>query len=283
MKLGAHVSVSGGVHNAPENARTIGADCFQLFTKNQNQWRERTFTHPEVDKYQEALQNFAYTSSATVSHASYLINLCATDSEKLHKSRHAFSEEIKRCASLSIPYLVFHPGSHLDATPEQGLEAIAESLRIAIAQTPEATVRLLLETTAGQGTNLGYRFDQLATIVEMVEKPDQLGICLDTCHVFAAGYDLKHRYEEVMEEFDQQIGLDKLHLLHLNDSLKPLGSRVDRHARIGAGMIGPQAFEQLMNDGRIEDKMMILEVPGGDDGYREDLALLRQFRAKVGG
>jgi len=279
MILGAHVSVSGGIMNAFENALSVGCETFQIFTKNQNQWQERKFTSEEIYGFSAARVSGPFSEVPLASHDSYLINLCSTDEEKLQRSRAAFVQEIERCQAIGIDLLIFHPGSHLGQGEEWGLDLIAQSLISAISETENSTVRLLIETTAGQGSNLGYRFEHLARILDLVSTPERMGVCLDTCHIFAAGYDIREpeTYDQTFAEFDRLIGLQHLFAFHLNDSKKGLGSKVDRHERIGQGEIGQAAFEFLCRDERFKKIPGYLEVPGGDDAFRSDLDWLKQM------
>ena len=282
MILGAHVSVAGGITNALENASRVGCDSFQIFTKNQNQWREKEISAPESEKFRDLRKSGPYRTSQLAAHDSYLINLCSPEQEKLQRSRIAFIKEIERCRSIDLDFLIFHPGSHLEKGEEWGLDRIAESLSKAISATEGCTVRLLIETTAGQGTNLGYRFEHLAHLLQTVNRSDRMGVCLDTCHIFAAGYDIRTQtgYENMFREFDQVVGLENLFAFHLNDSKKELGSRVDRHERIGQGELGPAPFQYLCRDKRFKKIPGYLEVPGGDEGYSSDLDQLRRFAAE---
>lgn len=277
MILGAHVSTAGGISEAPTNAGKLGIKTFQLFTKNQNRWISKDFDDEEIGNFKTNCVEKGITHS--VIHDSYLINLCAQDTVKLKKSLNAFDDEMKRADQLDIPFLVTHPGSHLGVGIEKGCEEISNSLNILFNCYPEGKVMVLLETTAGQGTNIGYKFEQLAAIIDKVENKRRIGICLDTCHIFAAGYDLKTKdtYNAVIAEFDDILSLDLLKVLHLNDSKKPLNSRVDRHENIGKGFIGLETFRFLMNDPRLDNIPGILETPGDNEGYRKDLSSLRKL------
>ena len=217
---------------------------------------------------------------ATVSHDSYLINLGSHDPVTLQKSLDAFADEIERCEQLGIPFLVFHPGSHVGAGEAAGLQRIVDSLNAVLGQKPKYRTRVLLENTAGQGSNLGYRFEQLGEILAKTENPKRLGVCLDTCHLFASGYDLRTRstYEATFREFDAIVGLGRVKVFHLNDSKKSLGSRVDRHENIGKGELGLEPFRFLLNDPRFAGLPMLLETPGGDEAYRIDLTTLRSLK-----
>ena len=275
--LGAHVSISGGVDKAPERGKTLTCDCIQIFSKNQNQWKAKPLSEETINRFKEALVEFDIKD--TLIHDSYLINLGSVDEVKLEKSLEAFSDEIQRAEQLGVRYIVFHPGSHLGAGEDKGLENIARSLNYVIDKKSDSEVSLLLETTAGQGTNLGYRFEHLARIIDMVEDRARMGTCYDTQHTFAAGYDLrtKEGYDAVWREFDETVGLDTLKAFHLNDSRKELASRVDRHEHIGQGIIGETAFRRLMNDPRFFGIPMYLETPQGEEEYYANLKFLRSL------
>ncbi|NQT35778.1 deoxyribonuclease IV [bacterium] len=277
MILGAHVSTSGGVSNAPLNARKLGITAFQIFTKNQNRWKQNPTEADEIDQYLKNCEECGI--EWTISHDAYLINLCATDEEKLNRSREAFLDEMIRADRLQIPYLVMHPGSHLGAGEEAGLRKIAESLRMLLDRNNNGKVRVLLETTAGQGNNLGYRFEQLAELIRLIDCEERTGVCLDTCHIFTAGYDIRtvDSYRKVMSEFDEIIGLNRLLAFHLNDSKKDFASRVDRHEHIGEGKIGSDAFRFFLNDPRFGDIPGLLETPGMADEYVKNIKLLREL------
>ena len=275
--LGAHTSIAGGVHNAILTGKEIGCDVVQIFSKNQMQWNGKPLSEEDVQKFREAIQETG-VFPVTV-HDAYLINLSATNPDTYGRSYRAFVDELKRCEQLGVPYLVMHPGSHLGAGEEAGLQRIAESIARAYRESGAQRTVVLLETTAGQGTNLGYRFEHLRQIIDITALGNRVAVCLDTCHIFAAGYDLRtpQAWEQTKSEFDRIIGLEKLRAFHLNDSKRGLGSRVDRHARIGQGEIGTKAFRILLNDPDLRNIPMILEIPGGDQAYREDLLLLRSL------
>jgi deoxyribonuclease IV len=273
-RVGAHVSASGGVENAPENAHAIGAKAFALFTKNQRQWRSSAYTVKNIEGFKENVEKFGFSFDHILPHDSYLINLGHPETEGLVKSRAAFEDEMMRCQQLGIPMLNFHPGSHLNKIdPEKSLLRIAESINIALEKTRNVTA--VIENTAGQGTNLGFEFEQLAFIIEHVEDKSRVGVCLDTCHSFAAGYDLRTKdvYDETMRKFDQTVGMKYLRGMHLNDAKKPLGSKVDRHESIGKGLIGLDAFGFIMNDPRMDEIPLILETPDPDI-WAEEIELL---------
>ena len=276
--LGAHVSTSGGVDKAPANGKGLGCDAIQVFTRNQMQWRARPLSELEIAGFREGLKECGIQT--TVSHDSYLINLGSHEPVTLQKSLEAFADEIERCEQLGISFLVFHPGSHVGSGEAAGLQRIADSLNAVLGQKPKYRTQVLLENTAGQGSNLGYRFEQLADILAKTENPNRLGVCLDTCHLFASGYDLRTRstYEATFEEFDAIVGLGRVKVFHLNDSKKSLGSRVDRHENIGKGELGLGPFRFLLNDPRFAGLPMLLETPGGDEAYRIDLTTLRSLK-----
>ncbi len=259
--VGAHVSAAGGVFNAPLNAKEIGAKAFALFTKNQRQWRAKPLTEDAVSKFKENLKAVGIKPEHVLPHDSYLINLGSPDPEKRRKSLEAFIDEVERCYQLGLKYLNFHPGSHLrKVSEEECLKIVADSINEAISRTRD--VVLVIENTAGQGSNVGYRFEHIARIIELVEDKSRIGVCLDTCHLFAAGYDIRTReaYERTMEEFDRVVGFKYLRGMHLNDAKSQLGSRVDRHHSIGKGNIGLDAFRFIMNDPRLDNIPLILET-----------------------
>ena len=275
--LGAHCSVAGGMPNSIERATSLGCTAAQVFVKNAAQWRWR-----ELEEEEAAAFRTAHAGSAVgplVAHASYLINLCGTDPVILERSREALADELARCARLGVRGLVLHPGAHLGAGEEAGVERVAASLDAVLATLPGSPVRVLLENTAGQGSCLGHRLEHLAAIRDRVAEPERVGICLDTCHAFAAGYALHEPagYEEMFAEIEERIGLAALGCMHLNDSLRPFGSRRDRHAHIGEGEIGLGAFARLLQDPRLAAVPMIIETETGDDleGHRRDLETLR--------
>lgn len=279
MLLGSHVSISGGLHKAISLGEKIGCTAIQIFTKNATRWKVKPLQEKEIHRF---IENWNVSSIVSVvAHDSYLINLGTPKEELLQKSQEALLIELQRCEQLTIPYLVMHPGSHVGSGEENGLKRVAESFDVIQAQTPGYQTKILIETTAGQGTNLGYRFEHLANILDMVQEPERLGVCFDTCHAFAAGYELRTEegYHETFETFDRLIGLDRIKVIHLNDSLKGLGSRVDRHQGIGEGEIGLKGFRFLMNDPRFKSTPMILETPKGDDPIVADKENLRVLRS----
>lgn len=257
--IGAHVSAAGGVENAPIRAHEIGATAFALFTKNQRQWNAKPLTQASIEAFKENCQKYNYGPQQIIPHDSYLINLGHPDLDKRQKSLDAFIDELERCQQLGIDRLNFHPGSHLrEISEEQCLDYIAESLNFALDQTQG--VIAVLENTAGQGSNLGYKHEQLAHIIDKVEDKSRVGVCIDTCHSYAAGYDLKNDYQGVMQDFSDVVGFEYLKGMHLNDSKATLGQRLDRHHSLGQGEIGWDMFEQLMKDSRIDNIPMILET-----------------------
>jgi len=281
MNLGAHMSIAGGMHRALERGRSIGCNAVQLFVTNTNMWSMRALGSGEIALFKERAGMFA--PNFVLAHSSYLVNLASPDRTILERSIAGFTAEMKRAGALGIPYMVVHPGSHRGAGETAGLKRIAASLDEVISAAGARAPEILLETTAGQGNSLGTTFDQLARIIGAARASGSLGVCLDTCHVFAAGYDLRtnRAYENTFREFDLALGLERLKAFHLNDSTKGLGSRVDRHALIGAGSLGIGAFSLLMKDERFIDRPMVLETPKGPDDTndRRALALLRDLRA----
>jgi deoxyribonuclease-4 len=277
--LGAHVPVTGGLHKAPENGRAIEAEAIQIFTRSQLQWKARPVSAEEAAAFRAS---FAASGLRQVlTHGSYLVNLSALDPEILAKSRAAFVADMERCHALGVPYLVFHPGAHMGAGPEAGLAAVARSLDEILADTAGLNVQPLLEVTAGQGSCLGHRFEEIAQILARVRAPERLGVCLDTCHLFAAGYDISSAegYESTLGELERTVGLSRVKAFHLNDAKKGLGSRLDRHARIGEGTIGMDTFRRIVNDRRFESVPMVVETPGPLAEWKKQVALLRSLRA----
>jgi len=275
--LGAHVSISGGVWNAIANGENIGANAIQIFSKNQTRWVSKPLTDEDAYKFKDAWKNSSIKE--IVIHDSYLINLGSPDKINLKKSQDAFLDEIERAEKLGIYYLVFHPGSHLKSGETIGLRTIAASLNKMIDATPDYHVRLLLEATAGQGTNLGYKFEQLATIIDLVENKQRMGVCLDTAHIFTAGYDIRtaETYEKTISEFDSIIGLQNLYCFHFNDSKKEHGSKVDRHNHIGEGFLGFEPFRLILNDSRLTKIPKLLETPGDENDFKRNLELLKSL------
>ncbi len=278
--LGAHMSIAGGVHTAVERGISIGCTTMQMFVKNNNQWRGKELSDEDISTYKNLLRESRI--GPVVVHDTYLINLCASDLQILRKSRAALKDELDRCEALGVEYLNFHPGSHVGAGEAEGIKLIAESLNIIHEETKGYRVKSVLETTAGQGTAIGYRFEQLQEIIDMVDEPDRMAVCMDTCHVFAAGYDIstERGYEKTFEEFDAVIGLNRLVAFHVNDSKRELGSHVDRHEHIGKGKIGKTGFRLLMNDSRFRSIPKILETAKGPE-MKEDVINMRTLRNMV--
>ena len=291
--VGAHVSASGGVYNAPLNAMEIGAKAFALFTKNQRQWVAKPLDSETIEKFQENLQKSGVLPKHVLPHDSYLINLGHPEVEKLEKSRAAFIDELERCAQLGLDRLNFHPGSHLvkvskkdkqnpeimQPIEEKCLDTIAESINIALDKT--SGVSAVIENTAGQGSNLGWKFEHIAHIIDKVEDKSRVGVCIDTCHMFTAGYDIRTReaYDKTWSEFDAIIGFEYLMGMHLNDSKPPLGSHVDRHHSLGKGEIGLDAFRFIMNDERMDDIPLVLETID-ESIWKDEIELLYSFENK---
>ncbi len=274
------MSIAGGYWKAVEAAATAGCDCVQVFTKNSNQWNAKPITSEEASAFEKSLRDRKIGDP--ISHASYLINLASPNAELRDKSIAALVIELQRAKQLSIPWVVVHPGSFTDSTEEEGLDRIAAAIDGILIDTQEDGAGLLLENTAGQGTNLGWNFGQLGSVLSQLGHDQRLGVCFDTCHAFAAGYDLSKTatYGQMWEEFDQAVGLPRLKALHLNDSKKGLGSRVDRHEHIGAGAIGLEGFRQLLNDPRLANLPMYLETEKGtnESGEDWDVVNLRTLR-----
>lgn len=275
--IGAHTSAAGGSFNALYEGKEIGATTIQLFTSNQKQWQGRQITPEEVAEWERALDKTGL--SQVMSHDSYLINLGSPNPELLAKSRKAFSEELERCHLLKIPYLNFHPGAATDKNVEKCLDTIAESLLGMEKLVHQGKTALLLETTAGQGSSVGHRFEQIGYIFKKVSHKIPVGVTIDTCHIFVAGYDIRtaEDWEKTLKQFDDAIGLDHLSAFHLNDSMKDFGSRVDRHACIGQGKIGFDAFRFLMTSPKTKHLPKYLETPDGPSGWKQEIALLRNF------
>lgn len=275
--IGAHVSAAGGVENAPVRAHEIGATGFALFTKNQRQWTAKPLTEESIKAFKENCEKYGFTMDAIIPHDSYLINLGHPEKPKLQKSRDAFLDELQRCEQLGIKMLNFHPGSHLKKISEsECLKIIADSINWALDKT--GTVKAAIENTAGQGTNMGFRFEHLAEIMDQVEDKDRVGVCIDTAHAFVAGYDLstEEGFTDTFRQFEQIIGFDKLLAMHLNDSKKELGTKVDRHDSLGDGFIGWTPFELIMKDERFDGIPLILETPNLDR-WPEEIRKLKEL------
>jgi deoxyribonuclease-4 len=279
LLLGAHVSISGGFYHAPLRGQELGCNTIQIFTKNANQWKAREILPGEIEKFQESL--ISSNIAPVVAHDSYLINLASPDNELWKKSLRAFLEEMERAESLKIPYLVTHPGSHKDAGEDEGLKKLIESFNSLHRDTKGFRLTILLETTAGQGSALGYRFEHIGEIINHMKEPDRIGVCFDTCHTYAAGYNIKEEkgYYQTWEDFNRIIGLSKLRVIHLNDCKKDLGSRVDRHEHIGKGDLGLEFFNRLLHDQRFQNIPMILETPGGQPEHKMNLETLKALVA----
>lgn len=280
--LGAHMSIAGGYHKAVEAAAELSMDCVQLFTKNNNQWRGKPITTDDVRLFRESLERTGI--QAPCAHDSYLINLASPDDTLWQKSLVAFVDELERAEALGLIGVVMHPGSFVTSSEEAGLRRIVEGLDEAHQRTPRFKTKTLLETTAGQGTNLGHRFEHLAWILEHLQHPNRVGVCVDTCHIFAAGYPIiaEVDYAATMNEFDRLIGVDRIRCFHLNDSKRELGSRVDRHEKIGAGCLGLEPFRHLLNDPRFAATPMYLETQKGvENGDLLDAINLRTLRNLV--
>jgi len=275
--VGAHVSAAGGVENAIKNAVSIGADGFALFTKNQRQWFAKPLSEKNIIKFKEFMKEHNFTADSVLPHDSYLINLGHPEIEKRDKSLKSFIDEARRVEALGLKYLNFHPGSHLrKISEEECLDLISESVNFAIKETESCI--FVLETTAGQGSNLGYKFEHLAYIIDRVTDKERIGVCIDTAHIFAAGYDIrtKEAYEETMKKFDEIIGFKYLKGMHINDSKAKFASRVDRHHSLGKGEIGLDAFKFIMQDKRIDNIPLILETIDPDI-WAEEIKLLKSF------
>lgn len=275
--IGAHVSAAGGVENAPINAKMIGATAFALFTKNQRQWVANPLSEESITAFRKNCKTAGYSPDQVLPHDSYLINLGNPDQEALEKSRAAFLDEMQRCEQLGLNRLNFHPGSHLKViSEEQCLQTIAQSINLVLEQTSGVTA--VIENTAGQGSNLGYTFEQIASIIEQVQDKSRIGVCIDTCHAFTSGYDLRSReeFEKTFHHFEEVVGLEYLKGMHLNDSKKELGSRVDRHHSLGKGFIGIDPFRWIMTDPRFDGIPLILETPD-DSIWAEEIKLLQSF------
>jgi len=275
------MSIAGGIAKAFERGASVGCETIQIFSRSERRWQVKPYSEAEIAafKAQQARTQIA----PVVAHASYLLNLASPLETLRAQSREALADELERCALLGIPYLVFHPGSHMGSGAETGLQRIAQALNQLFETGVGQGVTVLMETTAGQGSSLGWRFEELAQIFTLVSMQDRLGICVDTCHIFAAGYDLRtpEEYETTFNTFERLLGLEKIKVFHLNDSMKELGSRLDRHAHIGEGQIGLEAFRFIVNDQRFAHLPMILETPKGQDlaGDLTNLATLRSLKS----
>ena len=278
MKLiGAHVSASNGVSQAPINAQAIGADAFALFTRNPSRWESKPISNKEAEMFKENCEKYGYTPDKILPHDSYLTNLGAPEAEKLEKSRVAFLDEMHRCEQLGLTMLNFHPGSHLKMIPvDDCLDLIADSINFSLEKT--SGVKAVIENTAGQGSNLGYSFEQIAHIIDKVEDKSRVGVCIDSCHAFAAGYDLStiDGYADTWRRFDEIVGFKYLSGMHLNDTKKGLASKVDRHETLGNGVLGADFFSFLMNDPRMDNIPLILETPD-ESIWAQEIAWLKSL------
>ncbi len=287
-RFGAHLSIAGGLHRAAEAAAALGCQTLQIFTKNSNQWRAKPLQRQEIERFRAAVAQARL--HGVTAHTSYLINLAAPQDALFQQSLEAFIVELERAEALGLDYLVLHPGAHTGSGEERGLARVAAALTVALQRHRGGRVRVLLENTAGQGTTLGYRFEHLAAIISDVRPSERLGVCFDTCHAYAAGYDwaTPRGYRQMWEEFDRLIGLERLCVIHVNNSRQPLASRVDRHAHLDQGQIPLEAFRRLVRDRRFRDLPMILETPKTDAHGRDmdpvNLEILRSLlrRSSVG-
>lgn len=273
--IGAHVSASGGVENAPLNAMEIGANAFALFTKNQRQWVSAPLTAKSIELFKENCRKGGFDPRYILPHDSYLINLGNPDEEAVQKSRAAFIDEMQRCEQLGLTMLNFHPGSHLNKVSiEKCLDDIAANINLALSKTTGVTA--VIENTAGQGSNVGNRFEEIRYIIDRIDDKSRVGVCLDTCHTYSAGYDILRNYDGVFDEFEKVIGFEYLRGIHLNDTKKPLASRVDRHESVGMGLLDMEFFKRFMTDKRFDDMPIILETPD-ESRWAEEISLLRSF------
>lgn len=276
------MSISGGVDLALDRGKEVGCDAVQMFVKSSNQWKARELREEEISSFREKRR--MYREGFIMAHTSYLINIASPEKAQEKKSVDALLIEMERCETLGIPYLILHPGSHKGSGEEEGIARIARNLDLVFSKTEGYSAMILLETTAGMGDHIGYRFEHFSSIMERLEHAERAGVCYDTCHTFAAGYDIRTegKYGSTFDEFDSSVGLKHLKAFHLNDSKFDIGTRKDRHEHIGKGKIGKQGFSFLVNDSRFDDIPMVLETPKGPD-YKEDrenLALLRSMRKK---
>lgn len=280
MKFGAHMSISGGLYKAFGHGERAGCDTIQIFSKNQQQWRAKPLSEEEITRFRA--EQARTGMGPLVVHDSYLINLASPNDELWEKSIAAFRDELERCAALGIPYLVTHPGAHVGTGEEAGLLRVATALNRLFTEGAGGDTMVLIETTAGQGSALGHRFEHLASLIALTDQDERLGVCVDTCHILAAGYDIRtpEAYAATFTAFEQIIGLERIRCFHVNDSQKGLSSRVDRHAQIGEGELGLEAFRSLVNDPRFAALPMILETPKGED-LAEDIQNLATLRGLI--
>ncbi len=277
LLIGAHTSAAGGVHKALLEGAAIGATAIQFFTSNQRTWLSKPIPEAEVERWNQFVATTGIQT--TMSHDSYLINLGSPDPNLLAKSQDAFQEEIQRCHQLDITYLNFHPGSAIQSSEDECLAQIVASIESMTSLINQGKTRLLIEATAGQGTSVGHRFEHLGYLVDRLKKKINIGVCIDTCHIFAAGYDIRtpQGWEETLNRFNKEVGLEHLYALHVNDSLKPLGSHADRHADLGKGEIGIESFKAMMAHPDLSHVLKILETPGGPAVWKAEIQLLRDF------
>lgn len=283
MPIGAHMSIAGGIGKAFLRGQGVGCEVIQIFTKSSNQWKARPISEEEIREFEDNGESTGIRP--VLAHNSYLINLASPKDELYKKSLNAMLLEMTRAGTLGLHYIIMHPGAHVGSGENAGLKRIADALNLLFEKTKGSKLKLLLETTAGQGTVLGHRFEHIAEIIDGVSDGKRVGVCLDTCHTYVAGYDIKNRYDEVFQEFDKIIGMERLKALHLNDTLKGLGSRVDRHWHIGKGELGIDTFKRIMRDEGLKDLPMIIETPKGIDEDGRDLdainlGILRRLRRK---
>jgi len=278
--LGCHVSVYGGVHNAPQRGHELGCEAIQIFTRNPNQWKCKPLTEESISGFKAGIKQF--NIQAVMTHSIYLINMASSDRSLRKRSETAFLDEMDRCESLGIPYLVFHPGSFRDSTEKRGIRRLINSLKRVLSRCSHYQVQLLIENTAGSGSLLGSTFEQIAEIRDQTGYTDRIHVCFDTSHAFAAGYDLRtlEGYHEIIDQLDSIIGLEHLKAFHLNDSKTELGSHRDRHENIGLGLVGEPVFGEIVNDPRFKFIPMTLETPGGEEWFRKNLDLLYRLRSK---
>jgi deoxyribonuclease IV len=277
MRLGAHISISGGVEKAVGRGQEVGCEAMQIFTKNSNQWQAKPLSPAEIKSFRDGCATAGI--APVIAHSAYLINLAAPDEALYEKSIQAFLDELQRCELLGIPYLVVHPGAHMGTGEDQGLTRVATAINHIHRATSNLQAVMALEVTAGQGSSLAYKFEHFAAILAQVDAPERLGFCLDTCHLLAAGYDFRTRqgYDQMMDAWDDLVGIEHIRVIHLNDSKKDLGSRVDRHEHIGQGYIGTTGFEFLLNDHRLSELPMVLETPKDDHADVRNLQTLRRL------
>jgi len=280
MIFGAHESIAGGVYKAIERGKEATCDTIQIFNKNNNSWKAAELKPDDVEKYFKLIDELGVT--VATSHTSYLINIASPDKALYEKSINSLAEEMERCNVLKVPNLVLHPGSHVGTGEEGGIKRIGKAINKLFKKLKNNECTLLLESTAGQGSHLGYTFEQLAEMIDLVDNQDHIGVCMDTCHIFSAGYPLTDPkdYKKTMKSFNDTVGLDKLNIIHMNDSKKPFGEKKDRHEHIGKGEIGIEAFRNFVNDRRLEKVPMILETPKGDD-LKDDIENLKILRGLV--